>query len=126
MELSKWQQAQKQKAGYADGKNHKNNYHKSRKGYIGAPYNFVPFYENPYQYPEKKLTAHNAAAEDLFTGEITYEVTAQTPVMIDDGTQHFYKDAKGRYAIPGSTMRGLIRNNVQVLGLCGYEDDIDD
>ncbi len=126
MELSKWQQAQKQKAGYADGKKHKNNYHKSRKGYIGAPYNFVPFYENPYQYPEKKLTAHNAAAEDLFTGEITYEVTAQTPVMIDDGTQHFYKDAKGRYAIPGSTMRGLIRNNVQVLGLCGYEDDIDD
>ena len=71
MELSKWQQAQKQKAGYADGKNHKNNYQKSRKGYIGAPYNFVPFYENPYQYPEKKLTAHNAAAEDLFTGEIT-------------------------------------------------------
>lgn len=64
--------------------------------------------------------------ENLITGEITCEVTAQTPVMIDDGTQHFFKDANGRYAIPGSTMRGLIRNNVQVLGLCSYEDDIDD
>jgi len=94
--------------------------------YIGAPYNFIPFYNKVYQYPEGKLTAHNSMEESLATGEITYEVRAETPLMIDDGTQHFFRDAKGRYAIPGSTMRGLIRNNVQVLGLCSYEDDIDD
>lgn len=95
-------------------------------GYVGAPYNFVPFYDKVYQYPDDKLTKHNAMDEGLITGEVTYEVTAETPIMIDDGKQHFFRDAKGRYAIPGSTMRGLIRNNVQILGLCSYEDDIDD
>lgn len=94
--------------------------------YVGAPYNFVPFYDKVYTYPNEKLTKHNAMEESLITGEITYEVTARTPIMIDDGTEHFFRDAKGNYAIPGSTMRGLIRNNVQVLGLCSYEDDIDD
>lgn len=97
-------------------------------GYVGAPYNFVPFYDKVYEYPENKLTDHDSMDENLITGEITYEITAKTPVMIDDGTeQHsFFRDAKGRYAIPGSTMRGLIRNNVQVLGLCSYADDVDD
>ncbi|MCM1057447.1 MAG: TIGR03986 family CRISPR-associated RAMP protein [Firmicutes bacterium] len=94
--------------------------------YVGAPYNFISFYDKPYQYPTGKLTDHDSMEENLVTGEISYEVTAETPVMIDDGTGHFYRDAKGRSAIPGSTMRGLIRNNVQVLGLCGYEEDIDD
>ena len=99
---------------------------KGRQNYVGAPYNFVPFYDKVYAYPDDKLTKHNAVEESLFTGEITYEVTAETPIMIDDGEGQFFKDAKGRYAIPGSTMRGLIRNNVQILGLCSYEDDIDD
>ena len=94
--------------------------------YVGAPYNFVPFYDKVYQYPDHKLTSHNSVEENLITGEITYKITAETPIMIDDGTYHFFTDAKGRYAIPGSTMRGLIRNNVQVLGLCSYEDDIDE
>lgn len=94
--------------------------------YVGAPYNFVPFYEKVYEYPEDKLTAHNAMEESLITGELSYEITAETPIMIDDGKGSFFKDAKGRFAIPGSTIRGLIRNNVQVLGLCGYGDDIDD
>ena len=100
--------------------------------YVGAPYNFVPFYDKVYQYPQGLL---NAVEDGLITGEITYEVTAQTTIMIGDGDkgskenphpEHFFKDAKGQYAIPGSTMRGLIRNNVQVLGLCSYDDDIDD
>lgn len=94
--------------------------------YVGAPYNFVPFYDKVYQYPKDKLTAHNAVENRLVTGEITYKVTAESPIMIDDGMQQFFKDSRGRHAIPGSTMRGLIRNNVQVLGLCSYDDDIDD
>ena len=28
--------------------------------------------------------------------------------------------------MPGSIMRGLLRNNVQILGLSGFGDDIDD
>lgn len=136
MEFSKWQQEQQKKSGGFGQKSNSNGKQNQKRpynagggnsqNYVGAPYNFVPFYDKVYEYPKDKLTAHNAAEEGLFTGEITYEVTVKTPIMIDDGTQHFFKDAKGRYAIPGSTMRGLIRNNVQILGLCSYNDDIDD
>ena len=92
--------------------------------YSGAPYNFVSFPDKVYEYD--KLVAHNSMEEDLQTGEITYEITAKSPIMVDDGTEHFYKNPKGEYAIPGSTMRGLIRNNVQILGLGNFYDDIDD
>lgn len=99
--------------------------------YVGAPYNFVPFCDKVYQYSDEKLTAHNDMKEELYTGEISYEITAHTPIMVGSGKKQdeaelFYKDAQGRYAIPGSTMRGLIRNNVQILGLSGFGDDIDD
>ncbi len=94
--------------------------------YIGAPYNFVPFSDKVYEYPQGKQVMHDQMSDQLFTGELTYEIEAKTPILIDNGKGTFVKDAQGRYAIPGSTMRGQIRNNVQVLGLAGYEDDIDD
>ena len=94
--------------------------------YVGAPYNFVSFADKVYEYPADQLTAHNQMSDELVTGEISYEVKAETPMMIDDGKGRFFRDARGRYAIPGSTMRGLIRANAQILGLSGFEDDIDD
>ena len=94
--------------------------------YVGAPYNFVSFSNQVYQYPEGKLTAHNDMNQELSTGEISYEITAVTPIFVDDGNQEFHTDPEGRYSIPGSTLRGLIRNNVQILGLSGFADDIDD
>lgn len=94
--------------------------------YVGAPYNFVSFPNKVYEYPDDKLTAHDRMEADLASGEIDYEIQAETPIIIDDGKGKFKKDARGRYAIPGSTIRGLIRNNVQILGLSGFEEDIDD
>lgn len=136
MEFWKWQQEQQKNSENNQKSQNRNQKNRPRQNtspannasnkYVGAPYNFVPFYDKVYQYPDHKLTSHNSVEENLITGEITYKITAETPIMIDDGTNHFFTDAKGRYAIPGSTMRGLIRNNVQVLGLCSYEDDIDD
>lgn len=117
--------------------NHKNQGHQGqnqangarrRNGhpYVGAPYNFVSFPNKIYEYPEDKLTAHDQMEDNLASGEIAYEIHAKTPIIIDDGKGRFKKDARGRYAIPGSTIRGLIRNNVQILGMSGFEEDIDD
>ena len=94
--------------------------------YVGAPYNFVPFTSQVYEYPEYKQVWHDDTSKELLTGEIEYEITADTPIMIDDGKGDFYKTAYGTYAIPGSSVRGLIRNNVQILGLSSFSSDIDD
>ena len=96
--------------------------------YVGAPYNFVPFTQKLYTYKDRTPAAHNSVEETLISGEIDYEMTAQTSIFIDDGTKehHFYKTRDGKYSIPGSSVRGLIRNNVQILGFSGFDDDIDD
>lgn len=129
MEFWKWQQEQQKNSN--NNQRPQNGHRRDGQGqeqtrYVGAPYNFVPFYDKVFPYPKNKLTNHNSVEEKLITGEITYKIKAETPIMVDDGTGKFFTDAKGRYAIPGSTMRGLIRNNVQVLGLCSYKNDIDD
>lgn len=104
-----------------------NNQQNTSSPYVGAPYNFVPFHNKIVKLEQKQMEIHDKLQDDLISGEITYKITAQTPVFIDDGeTQSFVKDEYGRIVIPGSSMRGLIRNNAQILGLAGFSDDIED
>ena len=90
---------------------------------VRAPYNFVPFYHKIiWRYPnESVLPHHDVLNPELLSGEIQVTMTAQTPVFVSNGKKgkeaEFVKDAQGRYCIPGSTLRGLIRENMQILGL---------
>ena len=93
--------------------------------YIGAPYNFVPFSKKPYELKEETV-AHNDMDSNLLSGEISVRVEAISPILISGGKDHFYRDAYNRIAIPGSSFRGLIRNNVQILSASSVCDDIDD
>lgn len=110
---------------YHSGSSTKNSYQRSNK-YVGSPYNFVSFTDIVYEYSKGRQINHNDVSEELLTGEIVYQITAQTPIIVDDGTGHFCRTSRGQYAIPGSTIRGLIRNNVQILGLSSVHEEIDD
>ena len=106
--------------------------------YVGAPYNFVPFHESVCEYPEDSLPGHDDTSissdgkNQLYSGEIDYSVEAETPIFIGSGKEkadtpeRFFRTAEGRFAIPGSTMRGLIRSNVQILSMSSFAEDIDD
>lgn len=107
-------------------KERKGNNNKGTGDYVGAPYNFVPFSNRVYEYPKEKKVKQNVVSDELLTGEILYEITAKTPIMVDDGTGKFHKNPEGKFSIQGSTMRGLIRNNVQILGFSSFYEDIDD
>ncbi len=109
---------------------------KSQESYIGAPYNFIPFSEKHMPYgtvyqEEKMVPAHNSCDKELLSGEIHYTITAKTPVFIGSGVkdqnniEQFCTDERGHKIIPGSSFRGLIRSNVQILGLSSFADDID-
>ena len=95
--------------------------------YVGAPYNFVPF-ATPVYTPNTKenLEIHDRIDDALLTGEITYKMEAMTPVFVDSGKGDFFKNESGKCVIPGSSMRGLIRGNVQMLSSSEFERDIDD
>lgn len=89
---------------------------------VHAPYNFVPFsnkvlvrYESP-----KQLPRHDVLGKTLKSGEIHITMCAETPVLVADGKDsrevHFFRGADGTYQIPGSSVRGLIRQTMQILG----------
>ena len=112
---------------------YKNNNKNNNNNYVGAPYNFVPFYNNVVEVDKKQMEIHGVIKDELLTGEISYSVEAKTPIFISDGkkknneeAQDFVRNERGECVIPGSSMRGLIRSNAQVLGLSSFSDDIDD
>lgn len=89
-----------------------------------APYNFVPFCETPLQrYPGlEALPGHDRLDPALLSGEIRLTLTAETPLIVCGGEKDptqprdFFRGADGRYQIPGTTLRGLLRSNLQILG----------
>ncbi len=97
-------------------------------GYVGAPYNFVPFYKDVVSVEKEQMMTHDKIEHELLTGEIAYTATAKLPIFISDGKEKpdFVKNERGEYMIPGSSMRGLIRSNTQILGLSSFGEDIDD
>ena len=102
---------------------------------------FVPFSDiviRRYQ-DHEVLPAHNRMDPRLLHGEIHVTLTAVSPVMISGGSRKwenganvalFSTDARNRFRIPGSSLRGLIRQNMQILGLgavcAGRNEDIPD
>lgn len=88
-----------------------------------APYNFVPFSNRimvRYQSPDE-LPPHDVWDPELKSGEIHVTLEAQTPVLVSDRRERnnarFFKGADGTCQIPGSTVRGLLRQTMQILGL---------
>ena len=87
---------------------------------IKAPYNFVPLAQNVV-FPEwASQVSIDKPFEDGISGTIDVKYTAQTPVFIgngktgDNGPIANYKSANGKYAIPGSSLRGMLRNVIEI------------
>ncbi len=95
--------------------------------YVGAPYNFVRFPKKIYKpTSEDAMKVHGKIDKNLLSGEISFTITAQTPIFVDDGNGEFFTNEYGKYAIPGSSIRGLLRNNVQILSASDVSADVDD
>ena len=104
-----------------------------------APYNFVPFSHKillPAPDTETLLeeAGHDKIRPDRLTGEIRVTLEAETPVFVSSGTPEadktlrFFRNAQGRFCIPGSTVRGLLRQNMKILsyGVIRPGEDVED
>ena len=102
---------------------------------------FVPFSDTVIcRYGDhRSLPVHDRLDPRLLHGEIHLTLEAVSPVMIAGGKRRwengasvalFATDAQNRFRIPGSSLRGLIRQNMQILGLgaicAGRNEDIPD
>lgn len=109
-----------------------------------APFNFVrlPRIAVDRYNSKEELPAHNRIYHEedgYYSGEITYEVVVDgndpgSVLMIGDnsprdknqGDKKFFRNNEGKCTIPGSTIRGMVRSNVQILGMCNPKEDIQD
>lgn len=86
--------------------------------HIEAPYNFVPL-------PEKVVFAgsdsvgHDLPLAGHLSGELHYELKAITPLFVggtgsaQEKNREFFR-VHGKYAIPGSSIKGMLRNVVSI------------
>ncbi len=89
-----------------------------------APYNFVPVKDKVMEAP---VPAGLGRISDVFySGRIHYHMESQTPIFVGGQGTSFYHNPKGQYAIPGSSIRGLVRSHVQLLSFSSIGADVDD
>ena len=95
--------------------------------YMKAPFNFVPL-NNKVFFPDwASQISHDIPFEDGESGTIELELTAMTPIFVRNGhTQKdadeknenytsFSKDTDGRYFIPATSIKGMIRNVLEIM-----------
>lgn len=91
-----------------------------------APYGFVPLSELVLE-DRDGIPCHNALDPDRKSGEIQIRIKAETPILVSGQTKKpeggkeaqectFFRDSNGCFTIPGSSFRGLLRQNCQILG----------
>lgn len=120
------------------------------KDYATAPFNFIPLPAQVIERyaAEEDIPGHERyrrTQEGFYSGEISYEILVNpedpsSALMIGGGAEKdyidkrnrtvrfkdFFKNADGAYVIPGNSVRGLIRSNIQILGMCQTKYDIED
>lgn len=95
--------------------------------YSVAPYNFVSLPEKPVARYNNvdELPAHNSCkgrdGKELLSGYIEYVLKAEMPIIVsaglnkEDRKAEFFENSMGEKAIPGNTIRGILRTNMQIL-----------
>lgn len=91
---------------------------------ISAPYNFVPLADWVHTPSWGPQVSHDHPFRDGLSGEIAYTLTATSPLLVG-GTQRKatndapgevrpFKLPNGRYAIAGSSLKGMIRSVIEI------------
>lgn len=93
---------------------------------IPSPYNFVPLADKVFFPDWAEQVSQDIPFSDGISGEIELEIEAKTPIYVRNGGawgekscddyeyQSPFKTPDGKYAIPGTSIKGMIRNIVEI------------
>lgn len=90
---------------------------------ISAPYNFVPLSDWVHCPGWADKVSHDIPFRDGISGHLDLKITAVTPVLVGREQQKASDDAPGRepfrlpddrYALPGTALKGMIRNVIEI------------
>ena len=87
---------------------------------IDAPYNFVPLADWVHIPDWARLVSHDLPFRDGLSGYLDLSITAHTPILVGreqqpaPGQVHPYQLPDGRYTLPGTALKGMIRSVVEI------------
>ncbi len=91
---------------------------------ITAPYNFVPLNKEVFYPNWADEVSLDAPFEDGESGEIDITITAKSPIFIRDGKDdEQFCQYNGQYYIPGSSVKGMIRNVLEIMSFSKMGED---
>lgn len=109
---------------------------------IKAPYNFVPFNKQVVSPHWIDQISHDIPFDDGLSGKIEVTLKAETPIFVRDGVgqmqakenykddvqqnSHSFSQYGGLYFIPGTSIKGMIRNVLEVLSFGRMEGKVND
>ena len=88
---------------------------------IKAPYNFIPLSEKVVYPSWEKAVNHDIPFEDGETGTIKVRIKTHSPIFVRNGGQSRkdqadkFFESNGKYYIPGSSLKGMLRSVVEVM-----------
>ena len=86
---------------------------------LTTPYNFVPLSNTVYFPPwaQAGQLSHDAPLQNGWRGTLRIRITASTPLLIagtQNGAERHPVQVMDKYAIPGSSLRGMLRNVLEI------------
>jgi CRISPR-associated protein (TIGR03986 family) len=90
---------------------------------VHAPYHFVPLSKWVYMPDWAHLVSHDVPFEQGYCGKIEYTLTNATPLLVGGEQQQqegkptlvkWAKDPNGNPVIPGSSLKGMVRNVLEI------------
>ena len=90
---------------------------------VHAPYHFVPLSKWIYMPDWAHLVSHDVPFKDGYSGVIEYTLTNATPLMVGGDQEKrngqpalikWARDPNGQAVIPGSSLKGMIRNVLEI------------
>jgi len=88
---------------------------------ITAPFNFVPLSEKVFFPNWADRVSHDIPFSDGESGEIEITITAKSPIFIRDHKEkeefchHIYPNGKKEYYIPATSVKGMVRNVLEIM-----------
>ena len=97
---------------------------------ITAPYNFVPLNKEVFYPPWADKVSHDIPFSDGESGEIEVIVTAKSPIFVrnhssdKNNASEEFCNYKGQYYIPGSSIKGMVRNVLEIMSFSQLKTDM--
>lgn len=94
---------------------------------ITAPYNFVPLNKEVFYPSWADKVSHDLPFSDGESGEIDITITAKSPIFIKDNlNKEEFCQHNGQYYIPSSSVKGMIRNVLEIMSFSKMRNEIFD